>query len=145
MVKNYTESYFKRKLDKKYFSMKIQVNPLAYTKTICDFFCQDKENNYFVECKEVKVSLNKNKYFVLSRFEYQKNKMVKLKEINKNNICYLFLSYLFADSGNYFFLIPVEEYIRKIKMINRKSIRIDDCISLFEKYRIKNNRKILLN
>lgn len=134
MIKQHAEKIFREFFKKKKLGHieKIQVNPYAHRRTAGDFFCQTKNYDIVVECKEIKID---------SVFDtHRLTQLKKLKEFsnrykrNQGIIYFLFWGGSKKKSKDFF--LEVNEYAKLLKHFKKRTLKLSDFELLTRKKKI---------
>ena len=137
MVKQRLEGHFREVInaDKSLYYLKLQVNPLAHTTSPADFLVINKHNQVFmIECKECN-----SKSFAFNRLT-QLNKLKHFNDFSMTNYGYVLISFwLGSKKKSLYYMIHINEIIKFIKSINKKSANVKDFEECLYMNRIKLN------
>lgn len=111
---------------------KLQVNKQAKTPVVSDYFIQTPKADFFVECKEVKMSRKDVRFNFIQRFTQEKQ-MLEYHNNPGRNFCFLFLVFWNTNKNNSdAFLIRMEDWeeFRKQNWV-MKSLTLEQTFKFF--------------
>ena len=147
MVKQKLEGIFTKSVKQRddLWYIKLQVHPMAHTKSPGDFLVLGKDRRYLIECKQVDMRKNNKNTWVMKRLT-QEEDMIKYNCCQYNNKAYLLILFL-RNRVSYsdFYLVPILSYKNTLKDWHKKSIRFDEFHSLFFKFKVNSGKGGILD
>ncbi len=147
MVKQKLEGIFTKsvKARKDLWYIKLQVHPMAHTKSPGDFLVLGKEKRHLVECKQIDMRRNEKNTWPFKRLT-QEEDMIKFDDMFKTNTAYLLILFLrkrVADSD--FYLVPITQYKKRLKDWHKKSMQMIEFHEMFFDYKINSGKGGILD
>ena len=111
---------------KNIYYIKLQVNPLAHTKSPGDYLVLTENKRYIIECKEIDMRKRINNTWRFERLT-QEEDLLLFEKTHLNNNAYILIMFrkrMIRTSSIFF--IPIEKYILIKKYWEKKSMKLTD-------------------
>lgn len=116
--------------------LKLQVNPLAHTKSPADFIILSDfhKNTYLVECKQVDLRKNPKNRYTFDRLTQEHDLWLFSRNFGESYVCILFLEKTLKKS--HFYMIPIHQYLKAKRLCTKKSLNFSDMETYFQEFKL---------